>query len=239
MRYAKQLINGGDIDGTIVVAAEQSSGRGRMKRIWYSPPGGLYFTIILRANKEVTSYALYGLMIACVIHETIKSEFGLQPHLKWPNDILVNEKKLCGVLSELIVSQNESGGQSDDAPIFVIIGTGINANNLVDEFPQEYQNLVTTIRNECGFKISLEDLLVAIICRLDWWLETDPSLSKVFHVYNNICGTIGTEVSVELPKSTIQGCAKGIDEYGNLIIEDRVGSIHKVDYGDVVYLRSE
>ncbi|MFW9933781.1 MAG: biotin--[acetyl-CoA-carboxylase] ligase, partial [Candidatus Thorarchaeota archaeon] len=178
--YAKLLIDSPDSEGTIVVADEQTSGKGRMTRTWHSPKGGLYFSIVLKANKDVSSYALYALMAACCVHEAVKTESGLTPHLKWPNDILVNERKLCGILSELIIKQEEW-----DEEVYVVLGIGINVNNMTEGFPLDLQDVATSIKMECGCDTSLEDLLVEIVSRIDWWLEGDPILSKVSQVYNN------------------------------------------------------
>lgn len=231
-KRAKELLSQINANDCIVIATEQTLGRGRLNRTWYSPKGGLYFSMIIKTDTRVKSCALYGLMAACAIHEALKVEIGLQTHLKWPNDLLVDTRKLSGILSELVVQGQNEGSN------FVILGIGINVNTLTEEFPEDLREIVTSIRTERGCDTPLEDLLVAIVSRIDWWLQTDPSLTKVFYVYNKVCGTVGSEVLIELPEMTIQGLAKGIDEYGHLLVQDVSGRTHMLDFGDVVYLRS-
>ena len=229
---AKELASQSDSDGLIIIAEKQTSGRGREQRFWHSPRGGLYLSIVITPSPNVKSYALYGLMMACVLHEAIKSMTGLQPHLKWPNDLLVNDQKLCGILSELV--SDEQGNA-----IRVVLGVGVNVNIRTKDFPIDLRGITTSILDETSSITQIEDLIVAIVSRLDRWLESDPALSKVQNVYMKLCKTLASKVCVDMKEKRICGMAKEINEYGMLLIEDESGHHHEISAGDVRYVRSE
>ncbi len=228
---AKKLLYSNAQHGTIVIAEEQTRGRGRLRRSWHSPKGGLYFSVILRELPPTESFPLYGLLAACVINESLKQLTDLRFSLKWPNDVLLGEKKVSGILSEFIVDGS--------CPLGIIVGVGINLNSRIEEFPAELQASATTILSETEQESSLEDLLVAIISRLDWWLQSDPRLEKVVQVYKRICGTIGRLVSADFQGHMITGTAVDVASDGSLIVEDASGKRVFIDFGDIVHLGSD
>jgi BirA family biotin operon repressor/biotin-[acetyl-CoA-carboxylase] ligase len=227
---AKELLHSKAQHGTIVIAEQQTRGVGRLRRSWYSPKGGLYFSVILRELAQIESLPLYGLLAACVIHESLKQLTDLQFSLKWPNDVLLGQKKVSGVLSEYVVNGIH--------PLGIIVGVGINLNNRIEEFPTELQASATTILSATKQESSVEDLLVAIISRLDWWLQSDPELEKVVQVYKRICGTLGRFVSADFQGRTMRGKAVDVDADGFLIVEDASGKTVHIDFGDIVHLGS-
>ncbi len=228
---AKKLLDSNAQHGTIVIAEEQTHGRGRLTRSWYSPRGGLYFSVILREIAAVESIPLYGFLLACVVHQSLKQLTNLQFSLKWPNDVLLGQKKVSGILSELVTEGANSLG--------IIVGVGINLNSRVEEFPTELQSSVATILSEINQQSSVEDLLVAIISRLDWWLQSDPTLEKVVQVYRRFCSTLGLMVSAEFEGNMIKGKAVDIAANGSLVIKEETGKTILIDFGDVVHLESE
>ncbi|RMF59830.1 MAG: biotin--[acetyl-CoA-carboxylase] ligase, partial [Calditrichaeota bacterium] len=147
---------------TVVVAEEQTRGKGRQNRNWYSPPGvGLWFSILLRPKLKVSQIGLLNLWIAYSVAQYIESvvqfETGktFQCGLKWPNDIWVDNRKLCGILLESSFSNNQLQ--------YIVAGIGLNINQTQDDFPAELQNTATSLRIETGIKWNREKLLAGIL----------------------------------------------------------------------------
>lgn len=228
---AKKLLHRNAEHGTIVIAEEQTHGRGRLTRSWCSPKGGLYFSVILREITQIESIPLYGFLLACVVHESLKQLTDLHFSLKWPNDVLLGPKKVSGILSEFVTEGAN--------PLGIIVGVGVNLNSRVEEFPAELQDSATTILSATKQESSLEDLLVAIISRLDWWLQSDSGLEKVVQVYKRICSTIGKLVSADFQGRMITGTAVDVAPDGSLIVEDASGKTVHIDFGDVVHIGSD
>jgi BirA family biotin operon repressor/biotin-[acetyl-CoA-carboxylase] ligase len=158
--YAKELANYGAEEGTVVLAETQTAGRGRLGREWVSPRGGLYFSVILRpkisASEAVKLVFVAGLAIAKILEEA----YALHVEIKKPNDVLVNGKKICGILAET----NTMGERVN----YAIIGIGINANFGVKEaLPKELMETATSLRDELRRNIRLEELFKALIEKLE------------------------------------------------------------------------
>jgi BirA family biotin operon repressor/biotin-[acetyl-CoA-carboxylase] ligase len=169
-------------------------------------------------------------MAGCVVHESIKDLSGLSPHLKWPNDIHLKGRKVGGILSELVTANHGS---------YVVLGIGINVNTQESDLADDIRSASTSLLRELDAPMSIEELLVAIVSRMDWWLASDPLLSKVHHVFNRISGTIGTRVVVRVDEQIIKGIARCMLEDGALLIETDSGETYEMQAGDVEYLRSE
>src|SRR5688500_16563420 len=143
-------------EGLCVVAAEQTSGRGRLGRQWLSPKGaGIYFSIVLRPTLPQSSWPLLTLMTAVAVHDALLESCGLQTDIKWPNDIVAGEKKLCGILAETVET---AGGSA------VVIGVGINLTE--HSFPTELQAVATSIQGLAGGRVDYELVLQTLIKRL-------------------------------------------------------------------------
>lgn len=136
---------------TIILAEEQKKGYGQIGRSWYSPKGGLYFTLVLPKVK-IDNLQFLTLLVAFSIAKVIKEKFGLEPFIKLPNDIYINQKKVAGILIENIMGKKL---------LFSIVGIGINTN--IDSFPKELKNIATSFKIELGKKIKNEELLKEII----------------------------------------------------------------------------
>jgi BirA family biotin operon repressor/biotin-[acetyl-CoA-carboxylase] ligase len=151
---AKELIANHNHDWTVIVSEEQVSGHGKQESQWYSPLGGLYFSIILpKAN--IKDIQIITILSSFVVAENVKNKYHVEPMIKLPNDVYINNKKFCGILTENIIS-------GDD--IFSVIGIGINTN--IDNFPEELKNKTTSLSIELGEKIDNEELLIEIISGL-------------------------------------------------------------------------
>jgi len=211
---ARQWAEDGAPDGATVVADHQTAGRGRLGRSWHSPPGvNLYLSQICRGPAD-----LLPLQGALAVRDTIQSFLppDLTAAIKWPNDILVDEYKVAGILCELFEG-------------FAVIGIGINVN--MTEFPQDLRRPASSLRLLCGAEQDRRALLRTVLDNLDYWRDNPD---QVIGVFESHCVTLGGEVTVSLPgREPLTGTAVRLSERGALIVEDQNGVAHTVEAGDV------
>jgi len=152
---AKELAGKGARDGTLVVAEIQSCGRGRLGKKWVSPKGGIWFSIILRPKGNPEGALKLTLMTATVVAKVISGTFRLKAEIKRPNDVLINGKKVCGILTEMRTRA--------DKVDFVVIGVGINANINLDSFPRPLRKSLTSLREELKEDVDRKRLLCVLL----------------------------------------------------------------------------
>ncbi|UCE09380.1 MAG: biotin--[acetyl-CoA-carboxylase] ligase [Candidatus Thorarchaeota archaeon] len=229
---AKQMLQEGADHGTIIVAAEQTKGRGRYDRIWYSPPKGLYMTVILKPHLDFRSLGALSLLAGCAVADAIENTCGTPVKLKWPNDVLMDNQKVAGILSEAVIGDVENGG--------VVIGIGINQNTEISDYPPELREHLTTILTETGQETSNEELValavIGLLKRVES-VEASGSFEGVIDEWRSRSSTLKTRVIVEDGVNVIEGVAKNVDQEGSLIIETSSGILEKVSIGDVTHLR--
>ena len=198
--YAKDLAKRNEAEGTIVFADEQIKGRGRKQRPWASPREGLWFSIILRPNIPPTEAMKVTMCAACAIAESIRKHTTLQASIKWPNDVLINNKKVCGILTEL--------SAEIDTINYVIIGIGININNMI---PSDLDKIATSLKQELDQDIQVLPLFVSIIESFERFYhsldEDDTIIRKSWVSYSS---TIGSDIKVQTEKGELTGTAIGI-----------------------------
>lgn len=149
----KELIKKGKAkEGTVILAQEQTSGYGRLKRSWYSPPGGLYFSVCL-PKLTIDDLQTLTFLAGMVVAKIIKEKFSLEPFLKLPNDVYLSGKKVCGILTENLIKGKDV--------LFSIMGIGLNTN--IDKFPEDLANYVTSLKIELGKNIDNEEMLKEIL----------------------------------------------------------------------------
>jgi len=224
MDAARQLAKRAAREGTIVIAEVQTRGRGRLSREWLSPEGGIYFTIILRPRVSPAYAPRINLMAAVAVAVTIRRLFGARPKLKWPNDVLIEGKKVCGILAEM--------DAETDVVNFVNVGIGINANNPVGRFGK----IATSLKHILGKEISRKELLGALVVEIERWL---PSLMKadLLEEWRRLSATLNKEVRVTSLGEEVTGQAIDIDTTGALIVKDKDGSLRTVLVGDCIHLQ--
>ena len=242
---AMSLAQGGAPDGTVVVADAQTSGRGRLGRHWYSPPGrNLYCSIILRRTMPPDQVSRWlpwvPLLSAVAVSRAIQVISGLRPALKWPNDILIEQRKVGGLLCESSGIGRENG--------VVIVGIGLNVNMWRDAFPVDLHDLATSLAAEAGRPFDRAVLLAALLSELELRCETFlAGATDIHHEYELRCATIGQRVRVEIANGNcLEGEAVSIGEDGSLnIMADRPhdpsmpATLVSVRAGDVVHLRRQ
>jgi len=224
--YGKKLVNKKTPEGTIVVADVQTKGRGRKDRSWSSPLGGLWFSVILYPNISPQNAMLVTMASSVSIAQAISEITDLNPVVKWPNDLLINGKKICGILTELDAEIDKIN--------YCVVGIGINVNNQIDT---NLKDIATSLNNETGKHVSRVELLKLIISKLDEnyakLLSKDyRSIRDIWFKYANI---IGKKVQVSAEKSTIKGVVSDVDESGCLILKTTDGKVRVVS-GDLTIL---
>ena len=219
MDVAKKLAREGCEPMTVVVAGKQTSGRGRLQRKWFSDPGGLYFTMVLRPTVPVLESFKIGFLASTTMVKLVNQMFAVDAKVKWPNDILVDGAKLCGMLAEMEAET--------DRVVFLNIGLGINVNN----DPCQMEPTAVSLKSLVGRDVSRRDLLAAFLDLFEKELA-QLDLAKVVDEWKNHTMTIGKAVRVVTANAEICGVAEDIDDSGALLIRQKDGSIHRAIYGD-------
>jgi BirA family transcriptional regulator, biotin operon repressor / biotin---[acetyl-CoA-carboxylase] ligase len=223
MDVARQLARQGADEGTVVIAESQSRGRGRLDREWISPRGGIYLTMILRPPIGPTYAPRISLMASLAVASTIRSLYGIEAGLKWPNDVLIAGGKVCGILAEM---------EADvDRVKFVNVGIGMNANAPVSHF----ETRATSLKAAVGRDISRKELLSALLLEIERQQSRllEPELLEQ---WRRLSETLGKEVSIVTPGQVVAGQAIDIDDTGALLIRTVDGVLTKVVAGDCVHV---
>ncbi len=220
------LIEGRPIEGTIIVADRQTAGRGRSGHNWESPAGtSIAMSVLLRPAVDDNSIPIITLIAALAVSHAIKEVCSLDTKIKWPNDIIVNNRKVCGILTELDIS---NGNKS------LILGVGINVNQ--EAFPEEISQVATSLRMETGSQVDRELVVDRFAEALEKYyklfLQTGD-MSLLRDQYENLLINIDKEVKVLDPSENLTGTARGIDELGQLIVETEDGELHSIYAGEV------
>ena len=227
---AKRYAEEGEPHGTTVIAEKQNAGRGRRGKYWESPPGSaIYMTIMLKPDFAPDKASMLTLVMALSVAEAITEATGLQAGIKWPNDVVVNKKKVCGILTELNVET--------DYIRHVVIGVGINVNNgAPEEFPEEIRETATSLRIEAGTPFSRAELLERVLERFEKNYDTFVTtldLRLLIEAYGRYLLNLNMEVNVLDPKGSYTGVARGISTTGELLVEKEDGEMKTVYAGEV------
>ena len=228
---AAQQAMEGAAEGLVIVAGEQTAGRGRLDRKWVSPAGaGLYFSIVLRPAVEVGSWSLLPLMAAIAVHDALLDSCRLETDIKWPNDILAGGRKLCGILAETIETP---AGRA------VVVGIGINLT--ADAFPLELRGVATSVQEVTGDKSDPEALLHSLIRALVARYESFGAIDGPAAIRREWTGrssyATGKRVNVACVSEEFAGTTRGLESDGALRVETDAGEIKVVRAGDVTSVR--
>lgn len=223
---AKRMGEEGAEHGTLVVTECQTAGRGRRGRTWESPKGNVYFTVLLRPDVEVSRASMITLVSALALAKAIEQVTNLQVQIKWPNDVVANGKKLCGILTE----------SSTDLEYinYLVVGIGVNMNQT--EFPEEIAGKASSLLLELGHSVNRSEVLGAFLNQFEKYYEIfieTENMSNLVDIYNEMLVNCGREVKIiEKDKESVLK-AVGIDENGGLLVEDKDGNIESIISGEV------
>jgi len=219
MDTAKEMARRGCPHFTVVIAGRQAQGRGRLKRVWLSAEGGLYFTMVLRPPVPTAQATRINFLAALVLAQTLRRLYRIDAKVKWPNDILVGGKKISGMLSEM---EAES-----DMATFINIGIGVNVNNDPADREPGATSLKKIHAKEFSRKALLTDFLDAFESRLE-----SLSLDAVIPEWKRYSLTLGQPVKIVTIRETVEGVAVDVDENGALILRLPDGTLKKIVSGD-------
>lgn len=209
---AKKLGKQSDTHGMLVIAEQQNAGRGRLGRNWSSPSGcGIWMTLILKPHIHPGHAAMLTLVAALAVNKGIR-QLGLNSLIKWPNDIVVNGKKVCGILTEM--------NTSNEMLECVVVGMGINAN--IEFFSKELETTASSLQLESGKKIDRDVLIVDIMKYFEQYYEVfmrTETLKDLVHEYNQVLVNANHEVKIIERDLVFEGIALGIDETGVLLVK--------------------
>lgn len=224
---AKRLAEEGACEGTIVVSDCQNAGRGRRGRNWVSPAGeNIYFTLLLKPEFSPEKASMLTLVAALSVAQAVSFETGCTPGIKWPNDLVLEQKKICGILTEMTLEEKDI--QS------VVVGIGINVGQ--KRFPEEIENTATSLELVCGKKVMRASLIAKIMECFEKNYRIflrDLSIVSLKKPYEEFLINLGKEVCVLDPKGEYRGIATGITDTGELLVKLKDGTEKKVYAGEV------
>jgi len=220
-------------EGSVIIAEEQERGKGRHGRRWISPSkGGIYMSVILRPEITPNEISRITLLAAVAAAKAVRETTGLLALIKWPNDILVNNKKVCGILTEMKAEQ--------DGVDFIVIGIGINVNTPLDKLPKAASSLKEELRLAGKSReISRIELTKKLLEKLEesYFLLKKEGAGPIMEEWKHLTGMLGSRVRVVLQNRTFEGLAHDIDTDGSLIVRKDTGMLEKISSGDIIMVR--
>jgi BirA family biotin operon repressor/biotin-[acetyl-CoA-carboxylase] ligase len=224
---ALHLAQQGAEEGTVVIAEAQSAGRGRLNRSWESPPSmNLYLSVVLRPDIPAASASLIPLMVGVAVADVISQYCPGKVRLKWPNDILIDGKKICGILTEMRTKA--------DRVAFIIAGIGVNLNMQKLHFPRELRETATSLRIETALDIDRVDFAVRLFDILGngYRVFLNGGAAAIREKWLQYAELVGKRVEVVFKETVLRGTVRGLDENGALLLEGETG-MQQVLAGDL------
>jgi len=221
MEMAKQEAQLGAVEGTVIIADEQTAGRGRIKRVWLSPKGSVALSIILYPS-VVNLPSLIMLASLAVVH-SIEAVTGLKSQVKWPNDVLVNDRKVCGILIESSVRGNIVD--------YAIIGIGVNVNLRLSDFP-EIPSTATSLSAELGRDAPRLRIIRQLLVEVERLYLALQAGGSIYEEWQDSLVTLGRRVRVKSGKTIYEGVAESVTKDGSLLLRHSNGNLSKIVAGD-------
>ncbi len=231
---AFELGRNGSPEGTMVIADSQTKGKGRLQRSWISPgEANLYMSVIFRPQIAAKEAPIFTLVSSIAVAEAIILEGPAHTLIKWPNDVLINGKKVSGILTEMEVTE--------DRVDFVVAGIGVNINmtrEMMEQQMGEVAEIATSLREAAGREIERAQFIANLTSELEIWYQKflKEGKSTIIKKWMERWGAINRRVRVKIDEMTIEGIASGIDENGYLILQRGDGTTEKIVSGDVILL---
>jgi BirA family biotin operon repressor/biotin-[acetyl-CoA-carboxylase] ligase len=229
---ARGLAVEGAKEGTVVIAETQTRGKGRRGREWRSPAGGVYMSIILKPQINPARTPLLTLLAGVVVAKVLRRLYNLKAELKWPNDVMVNNRKICGILTEMTAET--------EAVNYCIVGIGINANVELAHFPPEFRASTTSLKKELSAHVSRAELVRDLLNEIEqlYAVFRERGPAPILEEWKALTNTLGARVQVIGQTEVVKGRAVDVDQDGALIIKLADGSLKRIIAGDLSLRRS-
>lgn len=225
--YAKKLAEEGAGNGTLVTAEKQTAGRGRRGRQWESAEGtAIAMTLLMRPRIRPENASMLTLVMGMAVTRALNELFDLRCQIKWPNDVVFNGRKICGILTEMSVGS--------DGIRYVVIGCGINVN--MTEFPEELKERAVSLRMLTGKETAREEIIRYCMKYLETYydiFQETEDLSQLMNEYNQMLVSTGCEVCILEPGNEYRGISEGINKEGQLLVRKEGGELVQVYAGEV------
>ena len=221
----KELALKGQAPGTVLIARRQSGGRGRLERRFSSPEGGLYLSMLLAPKCSAEQSLSITPCTAVAVHRAVSALCGISADIKWPNDLLYNGRKICGILCESVFL---NGSQ------LVILGVGLNVTTPQEAFPQELQDTAGSLLSLCGCAPSPDEAAAQLVAQLDeMYLRWQAEPCAFLDEYRQHCVSINRPVSLIRSGTALPAFSLDIDENYALVVEHPDGTRESISYGEV------
>lgn len=225
---ARRLAEEGAPEGTLVVAEEQTGGRGRMGKKFFSPFGkGIWMSIILRPTQPLHLTQQLTLLAGVAVRRAILKTTGVDAGIKWPNDLLIDGRKVCGILLE--------SATEDDVVRYCIAGIGISVNLKEEDYPDELKSIATSLRMVSGRNVNRNELIISILNEMEslYRLYNEQGFEPIASLWEASSVTMNREVSVHSQRGILTGTAVGLHPSGALLVRNDDGELVPVFSGDI------
>lgn len=223
-----ELAKKGEKEGAVIIAETQTRGRGRRGRSWLSPPGGIYLSLILRPKIPPLDSSLIVFLSAVAVAESLKAQ-GLSPTIKWPNDVLLRNKKVCGILTEMKTKEDKID--------YLVAGIGINVNTDLSLLAKEIREKSTSLKEILKKDIDRNGFIKTLLISLEkWYLEfINKGKEKIFKEWQGYANIMGRQVRIDEPNRSIEGRVINIKENGALVLKANEKT-EEITGGDLTFL---
>lgn len=229
---AKSLAESGAPEGTTVFAEEQTGARGRMGRKWFSPRGkGIWMSVVLRPKLPLLLTPQLTLLAGVAVCKAIRQVTGVGAGIKWPNDLLAGDRKICGILLESSLREGELH--------YCIAGIGISANMIEEDYPDFLREVATSLRiQRGGVPVDRSKLAGAVIAELEaqYNVYMEQGFKPIRELWESMSVTLGRHIAFTTPQGRREGIAVGLDENGGLLLKNDAGEISSVLSGEIELL---
>ncbi len=227
--YARKLVKRGFGEGIVIIADNQTEGRGRFGKKWHSPSGtGAWMSVILNPVGNKNSLININYICALSVVEAIYNLIYVKGEIKWPNDILINKKKVGGILSEPV--------KFEDKKEFIIAGIGININQSYEDFPSDLREIATSLKIISGIELEREKIIINILQFLEkyYLLSFENRTDFIFNEWLKWCTTIGKKIRIATSEKYFEGVAESIKPDGKLLLRNSLNEIKEVTPSDII-----
>ena len=218
--------------GTVIIADRQTQGKGRLGRRWESPGGrNIYMSLLIRPELAPRDVTMLTVLAAVASTRTIQKAGNIPVTIKWPNDLVIDDKKLGGILTEVRADPDRIN--------LAVIGIGININMQPADFSEELRSIATSVRSAAGRTVARNDIIIQLLREFEDWYGILIAEGKrpLLHAWRKHSSTLGREVMISINNTTLYGIAEDIDDNGMLLLKMHSGECRNISAGDITFLR--